>query len=548
MATPKDLLSALARAFSLTGTRFIGDPEYAASVQDLMGIQEEVGWVRVLIGDHGFTMSGVGVEDEAGDLEELRIALAKAGIRELRLQQTASKEAWEEFLRRVHPSSSGETTLPSARFRGLEGQLGMSFRGGEGPLPGMSGQIESLFQGRTSGMAAPPPSPTVPAGTEGPSPEIPWDDGSPGPAPVPESSESPESSLEPVADGRAGATGAAPGAASGPPTSPAIFESPLYREVLKEVRDYLDCRVGDRRDEEARIRERVEELTRSRNAPMVSWIVEALVGSDRPEVEDQDALELAGAFVTPAVASQLVARLGATRDPEERGRLVRALSRIGREGALALVDALEEARDRFHRRSFMDAMVALGPLGTEMAERMVEDPRWFVVRNGVALLGELGGEGAVSHLTAALANPDGRVRRESVLSLAKVGGRDAEMLLLGMLGDADPEVRAKTCRALGMLGSTRAVRPLTDLLKDDHVDVQAESLQALGTIGDPGAVGAIEKKAFGGLLTRPPREVRIAAFRALSSIGTPGAMKALEKGAKDPDDGVRTVVKVLTGG
>jgi HEAT repeat protein len=157
----------------------------------------------------------------------------------------------------------------------------------------------------------------------------------------------------------------------------------------------------------------------------------------------------------------------------------------------------------------------------------------------------LGEESSVRYLTATLANGDSRVRKEAVLSLAKVGGPDAEMLLIGMLDDRDPGVRAKTCQALGNLKSTRALKPLLELLKDASPDVQVESLQALGQIGDPGAVRPVVKRALGGFFSRPPREIRIAAFRALKGIGTWGALAALEKGIKDPDQGVRAVVKAL---
>jgi len=249
----------------------------------------------------------------------------------------------------------------------------------------------------------------------------------------------------------------------------------------------------------------------------------------------------------PAVASHLVGRLGRSKNEAERAGLIRLLSRIGQEGAVALSDALGEARHRSQRRAFMDALRAMGPYGLERAQRMVEDPRWYVVRNGAALLGDLGGEGAVSYLTVILANGDPRVRKESVLSLAKVGGGDAEMLLIGMLGDSDPDVRTATCRALGSMKSTRAVKALVGTLKDESPDVQIEGLRALGQIGDPGVVRTIEKRAFGGILSRPSTEIRIAAFRALAGIGTFGALRLLEKGSKDSDPAVRTVVKALLG-
>jgi len=329
-----------------------------------------------------------------------------------------------------------------------------------------------------------------------------------------------------------------------------LAASPLSQDLLDLAGTYMESWGEDRKEMEDRIRAGAQELSHARDlsglTSVVGLLLEAPEGDSEEDRVDEEAMGLARELTNPAVASHLVAQLGSTRDEAERARLVRVTSRVGREGALALTDALGESRDRFQRRTYMDALAALGPLGLEMAQEMVEDPRWFVVRNGVALLGELGGEDAVTHLTATLANEDNRVRREAVLSLAKVGGRDAELLVLGMLEDADPDVRAKTCRAVGVLKPARGFRPLLGLLKDESLDVQVECLQALGRIGDSAALPAIEKRAIGGILSRrPSREVRIAAFRALAGIGTIGAMKALRKGAKDPDEGVRTVVRAL---
>jgi len=481
MATSHDLLSSLARAYSLTETRHGGDSEYVDAIQEVRKVQAEVGWLVIRVGTDGLTVGGEVVQDIFSEFGEFMEALREAGVKEIRLQEILAEDTLEDFFRRLHPSHSAEGTLPSSRFRGLEGELGLSFQEAEAGLPGMAGGIQELF-----------------------------------------------------------------------PTSIPPEEGPTSQDPLEIARAYLESRGGDRGEMEDRIRTGAQELSHARDLSGLTALVEVLLeGSEGEEGDgeesqvDGEAVGLAREFTTPAVASHIVARLGSTREEAERARLIRVTSRVGREGALALTDALGESRDRFQRRAYMGAMVALGPLGLEMAQGMVDDPRWFVVRNGIALLGELGGEDAVVHLTAALANEDSRVRRETVSSLAKVGGRDAEMLVLGMLEDADADVRAKSCRALGVLKPARGFKPLLGLLNDESLDVQVECLQALGRIGDSGALPAIEKRAFGGILSRPPREVRIAAFRALAGIGTPGALRALRKGAKDPDDSVRTVVRAL---
>jgi len=498
MATPQDLLSALASAYSLTDSKFGGDPGHVEAIERVREIQGGIGWLVVSIQPEGLVVSGNVIPDLNGDFHQFQAALEEAGIQEIRFQEVLGFGVLEEFLRRLHPSSATEGILPSARFRGLEGDVGLSFRDPQADLPGMAGAVQKLFQTST---------PALPASTDG-AEEL--DSGSVGPD--------------------------------------ALFPPPrrvLSPEVVEEVKVYLDSYDLLRAESEKRLRDTAERLTKSRDVAALGELVQLLVESADSKAGDPEAVGLAQELTTPAAASNIVARLGAAGDETERGRLTRVLFQIGQEGVLALADALGESRDRSERRAFLAAMVTLGPLALETAQRMVADPRWFVVRNGVSVLGELGGEGVLTHLTGTLANRDSRVRTETILSLAKVGGEDAEILLLGMLDDGEAEVRATASKALGALKSPRAYRPLLELLKDDAQEVQVETLQALGQIGDPGAVPLIEKKAMGGLVSRPPREVRIAALRALVSIGTTRALKTVEKGTKDRDSIFRAVAAAL---
>ena len=501
MATPQELLSALAKAYSISRDTSFEGPAFDETLEKVRDIQGALGWVMVRLGDEGFDAGGRTVPGGNGELLAFREALEEAGIREMRLQTVLDQEVLADFLQRVGDSQGDPEPLPSARFRGLGTHLGLSFRKASAELPGMVGAVQGLF------------GPSSPAATE-----------------------SFETTGEPTPD-------LVP---DGIPTSTESVE-PSHADIADEIRSYLDNADSDRKLSEIKIRAWAAELAKAREVGAIGEMVQALVEPQEDRPADWDAVELGRELATAAVASHFVARLGHTKDEVERARLVKLLSAIGREGAFALADALGESRDRSQRRAFMNAMGSMGPHGLERAQRMVEDPRWFVVRNGVALLGEYGGEDAVGYLTGALANEDPRVRKESVLSLAKLGGRDAEALLVGMLEDGDPSVRAATCRALGILKSSRSVRPLVDVLRDESVDVQVEGLQALGQIGDPGVVRTIEKRAFGGLFSKAPREVRIAAFRALAGIGTPGALRALEKGANDPDQTVRTVARTLIG-
>lgn len=265
--------------------------------------------------------------------------------------------------------------------------------------------------------------------------------------------------------------------------------------------------------------------------------------------DDPGAADLARELTIPSVASRLVVRLGMAREEERRAELLRIAESLGAAMAPAIADALSGAEDRSARRNYVEALVHLGDPGLQVAEGMVADERWFVVRNGVAILGEIGGDRAVAHLTSTLGHADPRVRREALMALAHIGGDDAGMLVAGKLEDPEPEVRGSAAMAVGVLRVERAQRPLQALLETEHdEDALVEVLRALGRLGDPGAVPGIEKKAVGSFFSRPPTAVRMAAYRALAAIGTPHAKRVLEDAADDREPEVRHLARGLLQG
>ncbi len=263
-------------------------------------------------------------------------------------------------------------------------------------------------------------------------------------------------------------------------------------------------------------------------------------------VPDPEAAELARQLITTPVEARLAFRMGDAKDEDRREQLIAAVSTLGASMAQTISDALAHTDDRHARRTYVRALVAMGETGMTVVEEMLEDNKWFVVRNGVMVLGEVGGDRSVSFLTSKLAHEDARVRRETVISLAKIGGEDSGMLALSMLEDGDADVRAASARAVGVLKVERALKPLLNLL-DVEVDdgVVEEVLRSLGQLRDPSAVSAIEKRAVGSFLRKPPTDVRIAAYTALGAIGTPHAVSLVEEARDDKDGDVRSVVSAV---
>ena len=211
---------------------------------------------------------------------------------------------------------------------------------------------------------------------------------------------------------------------------------------------YLQASVGER-EEAQRALSSAAVLARSAgDLDEIALTVDALL---LKAGWDGDVEVLVGELVDAEVAGQLVLRLGRLQVEEERGRLIQAYAILGDSVAKAMASVLSETEDRMARKIYVEALGAFGTAGANAVEQMMQDSRWFVVRNGVAVLGATGGPNAVELLTSSLANEHAGVRRGTVRSLAKIGTENAGLLVFSMLGDSDPEVRAEAARAVAVL-------------------------------------------------------------------------------------------------
>ncbi|HSG49525.1 MAG TPA: HEAT repeat domain-containing protein [Longimicrobiales bacterium] len=271
--------------------------------------------------------------------------------------------------------------------------------------------------------------------------------------------------------------------------------------------------------------------------------------------QEPGALELALPLVTPGVATLLVARVGeAGADDGRRAELVEALPLLGEEVEVAVLEALraealDRGADRGVRRAYLAMVSRMADRGSGILDRMLEDPDWRVMRNGIHLVGERGDADAVSRLKAALGHDDPRVRKEVLVTLAKLGGDDVGVLAKVHLEDPDPAVRAQAVRTVGVLHVELALRPLLALLdREEEQDVILEAIRSLGLLGDVAAVPTLDRLASPSLFARNPQEVRVAAYRALGAIGSPRTQELIQEALADKDPEVRRTAETLLQG
>jgi HEAT repeat protein len=251
-------------------------------------------------------------------------------------------------------------------------------------------------------------------------------------------------------------------------------------------------------------------------------------------------------------------KLLATRVPftPERFMLLALLARAGDVAVELLVQQLMGAQDPQVRRAYFDSIVALD-LKSPVLLDLLRDDRWFVVRNAIALLGEMGVHQADVAMLPLLTHEDNRIRIAVARALMRIGTAEAMHGLFGVIEDAHAEVRRISAAAYG-LSSGGGVRPPAARLaaaldKEQDDDVALEMVASLGKLGSADAIQRLLRIAHPTTIPKPgerhtTREawVRIAAMEALVQVRGYAVRSAIEALANDPDpDVAAAVVRVL---
>lgn len=219
------------------------------------------------------------------------------------------------------------------------------------------------------------------------------------------------------------------------------------------------------------------------------------------------------------------------------------LVRLGSRVAGRAADRLAFEEDPHARHVLNDILVRMGKdIIPELLERL-HDGRWYMVRNTVRILGEIGEDGTVEDaLKPTLTHTDPRVRKETVRALSMIRGKEAPVLLRNALSDEDGGVAELAAVSLGLLRDEGALQDLMELV-DRNVEnsVKKEALKALGRIGSKKAVSflikVIERKGW--LVGKKDDELKVMCAAALAEIGTPEAIRALEEGLGSSREAVR---------
>ncbi len=226
-------------------------------------------------------------------------------------------------------------------------------------------------------------------------------------------------------------------------------------------------------------------------------------------------------------------------DPVLTWRVQSVLYRFGTDGVEALMDEYANVPTAAARAIILEALRALRRT-SDVLHEWVRDTDDTVVREAVAILGDLGGDHALRLLADTLRHPEPRVRRATVAALSNARQPGTVDLLGIALGDESPVVRARAVAALASRGPEALGRLLPLLEMERDKEVLYTAMHAIGAIGTPEGVQALITCAQGESNGRK----RSAAFRlqacaALVTVRTPQAMAAVGMLREDRDREVR---------
>lgn len=243
----------------------------------------------------------------------------------------------------------------------------------------------------------------------------------------------------------------------------------------------------------------------------------------------------------PGVLRGLAQLLAKRRDL--RGQVEAIFVRSGEVGADVLLELLVASNLASERRAYRSALVHC-PSAVEPLVHLLQDPRWYVVRNAAELLGEMGAQQADVKLVGVLRHADARVRRSAAAALARLGTSRGIHALQPLLADSNAAVRLQAVHGIASARLPRSVPALLQALeREGDPDIQHALLAALGAHPTDEAVDRLSQAAnAGSLLHRRPTPYRLAAVNALGEAATPAALATLRRMQGDRDKDVRAAV------
>lgn len=205
-----------------------------------------------------------------------------------------------------------------------------------------------------------------------------------------------------------------------------------------------------------------------------------------------------------------------------------------------IIEALVQSEEQNKRRDIYKILLNFKETIRPYIEKRLRDEQWFVVRQMVTLLGDLGGERSLAWLEKTYNdNSDERIKKEVLKNLSKIPSPQTTKLLIRATNEEDKSLSGQAIVSLAMMKEIKAIDALgalatkSDLLLD-HIDTTKEAVKALGVIGTDQAVKYLSKIALKSkwIGKETFADLKLLAVQSLDKIGSEEARQVIEKVAK----------------
>lgn len=308
-----------------------------------------------------------------------------------------------------------------------------------------------------------------------------------------------------------------------------------YKDLSVRIKEKLDALLNEKKHEEVVPALRLFNL-HAELAPGLAMDISAV------------ALESLTSCLNADMIRYLTGRVGQKEEPL-RNELQQMIVRGGAEAVELLLDAVIGAPEAYARRHHFNTLLLFGPsIRTNVENRLSGE--WFVIRQMVSLLGELGDPASLTALESAYNHPDARVKKEVLKGIVKIPGPRTNAILLSALEEADESLVKQAIMSAGLIKEAAAIEPIGKIaLKRDPFsetsDTVKEAIKALGAIGSDKAVPILTSILFRKvwLGKKSNEEIRTLAAVSLSMIGTKEAYDAVKKISSDASGELYTACK-----
>ncbi|HMN01981.1 MAG TPA: HEAT repeat domain-containing protein [Geobacter anodireducens] len=174
------------------------------------------------------------------------------------------------------------------------------------------------------------------------------------------------------------------------------------------------------------------------------------------------------------------------------GEIRQIISQIGPPCVTPLLDRLAVEESMTLRRWYMDCLVGLGAAAGAAAVALLEDGRWYFVRNLLVLLRQLDYSAGAASARKLLAHPHPKVRQEAARTLLGFRDPQAEQWLLRGLESSDRGTLLMAVPLVDGNASRRVRAQVIELLRRGGAaadpEVRCATVRALAETGDPAAL------------------------------------------------------------